>query len=590
MKKILKNISKKLLKHFWLYPFVQKYMLLCKKYSNNFDDQNLLNQIRVALKILPYLRFVIGKGDSLLERKADIFQKTCKRMKIFVSPKDSFMYTIDPFVLPIYRVNDEMIPIGNLTINYSRVFKKGFKQIEEEIRKEINLRDLDSSQEIFLKSLLKVLKGVETIRERYLKELKKLKKKVKGVDLEKIEDLIILLSRVPMNPSQSFKEALQSILFVNSLIWTCGHPLVGLGRLDQILYPYFKQDIKKGIITKKDAYEFLKEFLLKLHKWYQFKSNVLPGDTGQVIIIGGKNPDGSDASNELSYMILDALRELKLPDPKLVARVHSNTPLQLWEKAFDCVLEGLGYPLFSNDEVIIPALIQFGYDAEDSYNYVTSACWEPLIPGKSLDQNNIATINFLDPLNKLFTDIGKNKIKITNFGDFLESYKETLGSYLKILIKYIEEHVKFGPSPFLSLLVENCTKQLKDISENGAKYNNLGFLSIALGNTVNALLNVKRVIFEERKISLEEVSRVLRDNFRNYDILLTDLKNKGLKFCMDEKEVISLTNEIINFTYQVIEKFKNIYGGKYKFGLSSPAFINMAKDFPASFDGRKRGE
>ena len=221
MKKILKNISKKLLKHFWLYPFVQKYMLLCKKYSNNFDDQNLLNQIRVALKILPYLRFVIGKGDSLLERKADIFQKTCKRMKIFVSPKDSFMYTIDPFVLPIYRVNDEMIPIGNLTINYSRVFKKGFKQIEEEIRKEINLRDLDSSQEIFLKSLLKVLKGVETIRERYLKELKKLKKKVKGVDLEKIEDLIILLSRVPMNPSQSFKEALQSILFVNSLIWTC---------------------------------------------------------------------------------------------------------------------------------------------------------------------------------------------------------------------------------------------------------------------------------------------------------------------------------------------------------------------------------
>lgn len=588
MKKILKNIAKKLLKHTGLFPFVRNYMLLYKKRLDDFTGLNLSDQIWIAFKILPNMRFVIGKEDSLIERKADTFQKACKRMKIFVSPKDTFVYTIDPFILPVYG----MSPIGNLTVDYSLFLKKSLKQIKEEIQEKINIRDLTNSQKKFLRSLLKILEGMETLRERCLKELAELKKKAKGSDLEKIEDLIVLLSRVLLNPSPGFKEVLQSILFVNSLIWMSGHPLVGLGRLDQILYPYFKQDIEKRIITEKEAYKLLEEFLLKLHKWYQFKSNAFLGDTGQVIIIGGKNPDGSDASNELSYMILDALRKLKLPDPKIVLRVHSNTPLKLRENAFDCLLEGLGCPLFSNDEVMIPALIQFGYDAKDSYDYVTGGCWEPLIPGKSLDHNlfNIAVINFLDPLNKLFKDIGKNKIKITNFEDFLESYKETLGSYLKILIKDIERRVKFEPSPFLSLLVESCIDRLKDISEGGAKYNDSGILSVALGNTVNALLNVKRVIFEEGNVSIEKLSGALRDNFRNYDILLTNLKIKGLKFCMDEKEVILLTNEIINFTYQALEKFKNIYGSKYKLGLSSPTFITMAEDFPASADGRKRGE
>jgi pyruvate-formate lyase len=286
---------------------------------------------------------------------------------------------------------------------------------------------------------------------------------------------------------------------------------------------------------------------------------------------------------------MDALKELKLPDPKIVLRVHNKTPKELWEKSFQCLEEGLGYPLFSNDEVIISSLTNFGYLVEDAYDYVTSACWEPLIPGKSMDQNNVANLNFLEPLMRTLKTVSIEKKEFNDFNSFLSFYQEFLEDYVKETIKTLD-NINFEPSPLLSLLVDDCVDNCLDISCGGAKYNNFGLLTVGMGNTINSLLNIKKIVFEESKINLSDIYSILCDNFRHNNVLRVELMNKGVKYGMDESIVIDLTNELIVMVQTTLNEYKNNYGAKYKFGLSSPGFISGSAGFYGSFDGRMFNE
>jgi len=587
MKNFFKKIIKNFLKVIWLYPLFRKYkILLYKEQFKNPYDYSLTKKFLLSLKILSKVRVVAAfRRRTLIEKKAILFRKSCRKMKFPISPNDKFVYDMDPFILPMYFDLKERCIIGNLTINYTKLLKEGLAKVQKEVIKELEQKEISQPQRNFLYSLLEVYKGIKLLRGRYLKKLTRLEWR----DNQNIKEIQKMLTRVPLYSARSFRQALQSFLFINFLIWLDDHYLVGLGRVDQILYPYLKTDLEKGVLIKKEAFNLLKEFLMKLHQGYKYKSNVLLGDTGQAIILGGKNMDGSDASNELTFMIMDALKELRVPDPKIILRVHSKTSDELWNKAFECLLSGLQYPLFSNDEVIIPALIKFGYLKEDAFNYGTSACWEPLIPGKSLDQNNLLSFNFLEPLRETMERINKENLNIKSFDDFLILYKENLRICIRKEIRKLNE-IDFEPSPLLSLLMDDCLENLKDISEGGTKYNNYGILSVGLGNAVNALFNIERIVFRERKYSLDELSRILKKNFSHSEVLLENLRNKGAKFCMDDERVISLVNDLVEVIFQTLKNFDNKFGGKFKFGLSSPAFFSLGKDSPASLDGRKYGE
>lgn len=586
MKNYIKKIVKKILNLTPLYPSIRKYKILLYKEKFTDSHQNFFKKILLFFQVLFKTRIIaiFGKKE-LIEKKAILFLKKCRKIKLSISPTDKFIYNVDPFILPMYFIGKEKLIIGNLAINYDKILRKGVVEIEKEIVQKLKETGLDRTQRTFLNSLLKICRGIRILAKRYVKELAKFKAEC-SQNIKEIQDT---LTQVPLYQTRNFRDALQSILFVNSLIWLDDHCLVGVGRLDQILYPYFKADFEAGLLTKNEAYNLLKEFLRALHRGYKYKSNMLLGDTGQVIVLGGKNMDGSDASNELTFMIIDALKELRLPDPKIILRVHSKTPDALWHKALECLLSGLQYPLFSNDEVIIPTLIKFGYLKEDAFNYGTSACWEPLILGKSLDQNNLSTINFLTPLQETIEEIKKESLEIKNFSDFLALYKKNLSLYVRKEIEKLNE-IEFEPAPLLSLLVDDCLENSKDISEGGAKYNNYGILSVGLGNTINALFNIERIVFEEKKYSFSDLLQAMKKNFFGYEILLENLKRRGVKFCMDNKKVVSLVNEVIETVSQVLKNFSNKFGGKFKFGLSSPAFVSFGKDSPASLDGRKCGE
>ena len=401
------------------------------------------------------------------------------------------------------------------------------------------------------------------------------------------EAIIKNIRNIKNKKCTTFYEALQRILFFNQLLWQTYHGLNGLGRLDMILYPYYKQDIESGIISKIEARNLLREFLLQLHKFYELKSNMLLGDTGQIIILGGKAENGQYQDNELTYLFIELIKELQLPDPKLLVRVCSTTPRKIIEKSLECIQTGIGCPLFANDDVIIDKLINFGYQKSDAYTYTTSACWEPYIAGKSLDQNNLKSINFMKPFETLLKQEKLEQIKTKE--ELIKKYKEYLNKYINVFVKQIEK-MKWQKDYILSLVMDECIENNLDIGEGGSLYNHYGFTGVGLSNLINSIMNIDELVFKNKEITFEKINEIRKENFKNQNQLLNRLKTQGKKYGTDDEEVIDITNDIIRYTTKIMNQYINPLGGKYKFGLSAPTYIEASKNFSASFDGRKQSE
>ena len=401
---------------------------------------------------------------------------------------------------------------------------------------------------------------------------------------ENKEELSAVFKKFIDRRAEGFAESLQRILFINQCIWQYGHRLNGLGRLDQILYPYFKNDMACGRITKEDARKLVRDFLRSLHKYYWFKGDSLSGDTGQIIILGGMDEEGKYLANELSFLFIEVVQELHLPDPKLVLRASSAMPRELLEKAVKCIESGIGSPLLANDEKIVPSLIQFGYEKKDSYNYVTSACWEPLIGGKAFEMNNQRGLNLLIPFNRALKE---NKDKEISLNELMEAYYRELRKDVERIMDRLKDYI-YEEAPLLSLFTER--KNAGDISRGSAKYNNVGITTVGMPNVINSILNVKRLVLEKHTFSLKELEQIREDNFKNNGQIASILKEIPHGFGSDEAYNIQMTNDILSQISDAVHGYEDYLGRKIKIGLSSPDYIKAGKITEASLDGRKKGE
>ena len=398
------------------------------------------------------------------------------------------------------------------------------------------------------------------------------------------QDVFSEIESLFKRPAEHFHEALQRILFVNQWLWQTGHKLNGFGSLDLVLENLYNSDISSGCITREEAKQYLKDFFLILHDKCWFKSSILLGDTGQIIILGGMRNDLVYHCSDLTYLFIEISKELKLPDPKVLLRVSKDMPDDLLELAIECISTGIGAPLLSNDDVVIPSLIQYGYESEDAYNYATSACWEPLVVGNSCDQNNIQTINFCEPFIRFIDseDFGL----CTNIEDMKKEYYKYLSVYINKTLSRSNKLV-FEEDPILTLFNPKILNTGKDITRGGAKYSNLGLTSVGLATVVNSLLNIERLVFQEKRYDIQELNAIRKNNFDGNEQLRKILDNEKEMFGKDDSKVIALTNEIIKFTSNEFNKHRTNLGGRYKFGLSSPSYISEASNIDATFDGRK---
>ena len=404
---------------------------------------------------------------------------------------------------------------------------------------------------------------------------------------ERYEKQLAAAGSILERPAESFFDALQRILFYDQFLWQTGHGLVGLGHLDWILDDLYQRDVAAGTLTRQGGKELLKDFFRCLHEYYWFKSAALMGDTGQIIILGGRDPDGTYRCNSLTELFIEVSKELRMPDPKVLLRCTADMPEGLLEAGIDCIATGIGAPLLSNDDTVIPAMLSCGYEEADVYNYGTSACWEPLVPGLSFEPNNIASLNFAVPFTQM---LGSSRFNTcSSIEEMLSLYEAQLAEHIEGLLTPLTK-LEFEEDPLLSLASPTAVERRRDITRGGGKYNNMGLTSVGLGTVVNSLLNLQKLVFEEKRYTLQQLNELRQTDFVGQDALLREMKELRPCFGCDDEQVVKLVKRIMAFTSGEFEKYRTKYGGRFKVGLSSPSYIDGAAKVPATFDGRRNGD
>jgi len=494
-------------------------------------------------------RPIFVKSDSN-EDKLKQYSTLFRKVKIDTELKNGFLYFLDVKCVPcnVYAV------IDNMPVDYSLIVDHSLQELRD-----INLKTANKTAERNLRLI--------EIAENFIDRIGK-----KANESNRIQ--ISWIRRMKEYKAESLEEALQRILFWNQLLWQTDHLLNGLGRLDKIL------DRFCGDVGQEES---ISRFLKTLHCYYELKSNEILGDTGQIIILGGTEPDGSYFCNQITYSIINCLAGLKCPDPKALLRVSANMPQSLLDMAVRCISTGCGSPLLSNDDSVLPALKKFGYVHEDACNYGVSACWEPLSIGNSLEQNNLCDIEFGKVFVETYTD--SRFCDAGNAEDVFAIYAEHLNRHLKQLCRLLDA-VKWEKDPICTFFNKNCLRSDKDMAEGGALYNNYGLLSVGLSSAVDSLINIERYVFEENKITMDELAECLSNNYAGYEEIKELFSQKEEGFGSNSEKAVKLTSKIMDIVSDCLSPYRNPFGGKVKFGLSSPAYVLKGKQTGATADGR----
>lgn len=298
--------------------------------------------------------------------------------------------------------------VCNINVDYARLINCGFTKKKEEIRQRIAAFSAqgDNSAVEYLQVLLQVMAGIEDLAERYRRE----------AEAQGNQTVAQSFSNIPANPPRNLTEAMQFFRLLHFCMW-CGRNYHNtVGRLDQYLFPYLKQDLDNGVLDETSALELVEEFFLTFNRDSDLYCGMQQGDNGQSLVLGGRDQNGRDCYNLLSELCLKASLELRLIDPKINLRVHSKTPLSTYILGTELTKQGLGFPQYSNDDVVIPGLIRLGYREEDAYNYVVAACWEFIIPGCAMDVPNIGALSFAEAVDDAVLNTLPNaKISISSF-------------------------------------------------------------------------------------------------------------------------------------------------------------------------------
>ncbi|OWT33518.1 hypothetical protein BGI41_02030 [Methanobrevibacter sp. 87.7] len=390
MNKNIKNISKviyKKLDNTKLGKKIIKLIFLFRTLNRKYKNPKKAGVY--LIKNIKEIYFTDSKKD-----KGTQIKDLIKNINIII-PKEGFIFSIDE----LKNLSKTGLTIDNISINYAHVLNYSLNDYKK------YFNNIDITNHVYVENEKELLEGIELLIDREIIEIKKSERNDK-------EKYIKYLENFKTEKASTFEEGLQRILLINQLLWQTGHGLNGLGRLDKILNELYYSDLKNNIISKKEAYNIIKSFLKTLHTYYWFKSAALMGDTGQIIILGGtdlKNGKKHYFFNDLTYFFIKAIRDLQIPDPKILLRVNEDMPKKLLKESLMTINTGIGSPLLSNDKEIINKMIEFGYDEKDAYNYVVSACWEPSAVGKGIEQNNINFISFLKPLNRIFDTLSDKK-------------------------------------------------------------------------------------------------------------------------------------------------------------------------------------
>jgi len=510
--------------------------------------------------------------------------------------------------------------IGHFTCDYNKAISRGLKSIKEEIldkKGSLSYLDPDYGDKVtFYDAAIISIDAIEAFTKRYAQMARELGKNEKDPqrkwELSKIAENC---DHVPMYPARSFWEASQSFWFVQVAIQieSNGHS-ISPGRYDQYMYPYYRKDVDEGVITMREAQELIDSVWVKLGETEKIKSApVTKAFSGacksQNLQAGGLTRDGLDATNDLSYMILNASGRTKMCEPAMSVRLSVKNPDSLWEKAIEVNKLGLGMPAFYNDEVTIQMLLNRGVELEDARDFSIVGCVEPDVPGKTYAWHDSGFFNLLkclelaindgypmDPKYKKYGRVGVSTKRLTDMesiDDVKVAYKKQVEYFadLIILTNNIEDKVHQEMSPVLipSLLIDPCIERGIGVAHGGAKYNFTGPQGIAISNVADCLAAIDTMVFKEKKISTSVLYKALLANWKGYEVLQKQM-SQAPHFGNDD-DYVDVLGHFAAITYcKAIENKPNARGGIFQPGLYPvSANVPFGETTWASADGREAG-
>ncbi len=428
--------------------------------------------------------------------------------------------------------------VGHISVDYGKVLEKGYEGIRKEAEAALAaLAPTDGDyvrRSNFLYAVMESCDAACIYGARYAELAEKMvASESDPIRREELKKIAENCKQVPAKGARTFYEAVQSFWFVQMLIQTEGNGhSISPGRFDQYMYPYLKRDLDKGAITYEAAQELIDCLWVKLNDLNKVRDLAsAEGFAGygvfQNLIAGGQDEEGRDATNDISYMCLEASIHVRLPQPSLSIRVWNGSPQSFLMKAAYLTRLGDGVPAYYNDEVIIPAIMARGLSLKEARGYCIIGCVEPQAPHRTDGWHDAAFFNMCRPMELVFSN-GVNRGKqigpktgtlseLDTFEKFYEAYKTQQAYFISLMVNADNAvdmaHSLRCPLPFESSMVDDCIARGMAVEEGGAVHNFSGPQGFGIANMTDALLAVKELVYDKKLVTLEEYAEAMNANF-----------------------------------------------------------------------------
>ena len=530
-------------------------------------DQSDSPTKRVSKRLV---QFLAGEKPVLLPGERIALTRTQKAMPDIFNEDEMAKIRKEHFI-------HELGYVCNISPDYSEGIARGLEYYKKQALDNRKRTNNTSEQNEFFDAIVLEIDAIFDLCDRYQKEAEHQGNKA----------VAELFEKLPRNGAGTFHEALQMFRILHFVMWCEGSYQVTVGRFDQYMFPYLRADLSCGRLNEEEAFDLLKEFFLTFNRDSDlYIGSEQQGDNGQSLMLGGVDRDGKSCFNLLSEMCLRASKELKVIDPKINLRVNTQTPTEIYQLATELTKEGLGFPQYANDDVVIPGLTAKGYSLEDARDYTVAACWEFIIPRYGMDVPNIGALSFPKVVDQC---LHKHLESAKSFEEFLDNVKMSVIEHCeKMMHQY--KYLYITPAPFMSIFMSDCFETGNDISFGG-KYNNYGFHGTGLSTAVDSLAAIQKYVFEEKTITANELVSAVKRDFDGDDALLRLLRHEAPKMGNDDDDVDKLAVFLLDVFADALDGKTNDRGGVYRPGTGSAMYyLWHADELGASCDGRRRGE
>jgi formate C-acetyltransferase len=486
--------------------------------------------------------------------------------------------------------------------DYEKVLRGGFRRIRQEVEERLDAADMTDKdyvqRENFWRAALSVCDAGILLGQRYADLAAHLAEgEADPRQRQALEEMAAQCRRVPAEGARSFREAVQSLWLAHIL--TCGEDHINansLGRLDQILYPWYEADLAAGRLTRAEAVEIMAELACKLYLNYDV----------QAITLGGLDAQGHDAVNDLSYVILDATEQVDFIRD-LSVRLHRDSPSAFLHRVSELIARGGGIPYIFNDDCFVPALTDRGITLEDARNYAPIGCIELTIPGRANPHAVSGWFNAAKCLELALFDgqepstgkqLGPRTGTLADHASFealMAAYFEQVEFFARRMVYHCNRgelmQRERGPLPCWSTLTDDCIARGRDITDGGAVYNYHAICFMGTADVADALMAVKRLVYEEGRLDPQALLQALREDFQGHEPLRQILLKGAPKYGNDESEVDDLAQRITSHFIQLMDAMQSPLNGRYVVHLFTFKLnIAFGKTTGALPDGRRRSE